>query len=308
MMQKTATKLIQKTRSSVEKFPKASIVIATLNNEPILKKVIEGLLKLDYPNDFEVIVANDGSTDNTWKMLQGFGNKIKAINFEKRGGVCRTRNAAIKAAKHPILINMDHDCIPDKNWLKDMMKGFENPKVGVVSAYDYFGGTSTGFRKELVERVGGYDEAYFFYREDTDLSFKIMDLGYDFKLVKANYIHDHEMVKPKGLKSMINYVLRSWRIHQNDILLYKKHPTKVCQEFLHIKFGFLIDPFWDFSIATGKWEKGAKLSLSSPRGITVLENKTPLHTLAIVLAGIVFVVGLKLYRLKASIKHGKLLI
>lgn len=292
------------------KFPNASIVIATFNNAPILRKVLDAMLKLNYPAQYEIIVADDGSTDNTKQMLlANFRNnkKIKLILL-KHGGVCRARNAGIAKAKFPIIINMDHDCIPAKGWLKDMVAGFDSEKVGIVSAYDYYGGTSTAFRKSLLDKVGGYDEDYVYYREDTDLSFKIMDLGYEFKLVKANYIHDHKLAKPSGFVGFAKHVIQRLKYHQNDVLLYKKHPTKLCEDFLNIKFHFLISPLSDFRAATGTWGKGVGFSISSPRGIVFLENKSPLHSLAIILAGIAYVIAVKFSRLVGSIKFGKLLI
>ena len=175
-----------------------------------------------------------------------------------------------------------------------------------MSAYDYYGGTSTGFRKELLERVGGYDEDYRYYREDTDLSFKIMDLGYGFRLVKAGYYHDHEEAKPKGMLALARHVLQRLYYHQNDALLYKKHPNKVCEEFLHIKYGFLVDPAQDFRVATGLWKKGGKLEAGSPRGITFIENRGPAHAAAIVAAGIAYVMLVKASRLMGSVRFGKL--
>ena len=291
-------------------FPKASIVIAAFNNAATLERVLNAMLKLDYPNDFEIIVVNDGSTDNTKEMLEerfGKEKKIKTINMQN-SGVSKARNAGIKISRYDFVVNMDHDCIPEKDWLRDMMKGFDSEKVGIVSAYDYYGGTSTAFRKELLERVGGYDEQYFYYREDTDLSFKIMDLGYEFKLVKAKYLHDHKMVKPRGFWQFARHVWQRLNYHQNDVLLYKKHPNKITQEFLHIKYGFLVNPYWDFSVATGLWQKGGKMELSSPRGITFLENKTIFHSIIIIIAGILYVIAVKLFRLYGSIKFGKFLI
>ena len=153
-----------------------------------------------------------------------------------------------------------------------------------------------------------YDEEYRYYREDTDLTFKIMELGYEYKFVKADYIHDHVETKPKNLIALARYVLQRLRYHQNDVLLYKKHPNELTRKFLDIKFGFLVNPMYDFKVATGLWRKNGKLSLSSPRGIVFIENKTPLHTLAIVLLGIAYVIAVKSARLIASIKFGKLLI
>jgi GT2 family glycosyltransferase len=189
-----------------------------------------------------------------------------------------------------------------------MVEGFDSERTGIVSAYDYYGGTSTAFRKALLERVGGYDEDYVYYREDTDLSFKIMDLGYEFRLVKAEYIHDHKLAMPSGFINFIKHVMQRLKYHQNDVLLYKKHNTPLCEDFLHIKFHFLVSPLADFKAATGLWGKGRGFSLSSPRGIIFLENKSPLHALVIILAGVAYVFAVKISRLIGSIKFGKLLI
>ncbi len=289
----------------------ASIVIATLNNRSVLEKTIDSLLRQEYAGEFELIVVNDGGNDGTREMMKKKylkNLKIRFIDFSKNQGVCKARNSGIRAVQYPIVINMDHDCIAEKNWLSEMMKGFDSATVGVVSGYGYYGGTSTAFRKELLDRVGGYDEQYRYYREDTDLSFKIMDLGYEFKLVRAKYLHDHEMAKPKGILAFAKQVYQRLVYHQNDVLLYKKHPTAVCREFLHVQYGFLVDPGFDFSVATGLWQKNGKFGLSSPRGITFLKNKTPLHALVIILGGIGYVLAVKCSRLIGSIRFGKLLL
>src|SRR3989344_7632468 len=149
--------------------PNVSIVIATYNNSKVLTKTLNGILMLNYPNKYEILVVNDGSTDDTKKVLKenfSLNKKIKIFNLP-RSGVCKARNTGIKNSKYSIVINMDHDCIPEKNWLKNMVKGFDSPEIGIVNAYGGFGGTSTAFRKEALKEVGGYDENYFYYREDT---------------------------------------------------------------------------------------------------------------------------------------------
>ncbi len=291
-------------------YPKTSIVVATYNNANVLRKTLNGLIQIVYPNDFEIIVVNDGSTDNTKQVLEKeFSNifNIKIINFEKNSGVCKARNAGIALAQYEFVVNMDHDCVPSKSWLKDLISGFSSDKIGVVSSYGGFGGTSTAFRKNLLNKVGGYDEDYYYYREDTDLTFKIIELGYEFKLVKAEYFHDHTESKPLTIVNMLKYVFQRWKYHMNDVLLYKKHP-RLAGDFLNIKFGFLISPLSDISLATNTWEKGRPLALSSPRGIVLIENKTIVHALVIVGVGIGYMFGLKFFRLLGSLKYGKFLI
>ncbi|GEM_PF-830207 len=294
-------------------WPFASVIIATFNNARVLERVLHGMLALDYPRDkVEIIVASDGSTDATAQLMKKKLGKEKRIKFLDlpHAGVCKARNAAIAAAseKNGIVVNMDHDCIPEKQWLKKIVSGFDSTNVGVVSSYNYYGGTSTAFRKDLLDKVQGYSEEYFYYREDTDLSFKIMDLGFAFRLVQADFEHDHKIAKPKGILGLAKHLLQRLRYHENDVLLYKKHQTKVCKEFLQIKLGFLVSPISDFRAATGTWHKGGKLKASSPRGITFIENKTPLHTVLIIILGICYAIALKLFRFWGSIKFWKFLI
>ncbi len=288
----------------------ASIVVATYNNKKTLEKTLNSLLKQNFNGKYEIIVVNDGSKDGTKEFLEKYkkGKQKLSVFHQKNSGVCKARNKGIQNSKYEIVINMDHDCIAKKDWLQKMVAGFNSEKTGVVSGYDYYGGTSTGFRKSILDKTGGYDEDYGYYREDTDLSFKIMDFGYEFKLIKPNYEHDHKEAKPTGFMGLVKHVLQRLYYHQNDVLLYKKHPTKECEEFLHIKYGFLVNPMQDFRVATGLWEKGKKMNLSSPRGITFMENKTPIHTLAIILGGMGYVLAVKTSRFIGSLRFGKLLI
>jgi len=292
-------------------YPKASIVIASFNNRAVLQRVLEAMLKLSYPNDFEIIVVDDASSDGTVKMLaEKFGGekKIRVIAHRKNKGVCRARNDGIEKARFPIVVNMDHDCIPEKQWLSDLVKGFEDEEIGVVSSFGSFGGTSTAFRKKLLDRAGGYDERFFYYREDTDLTFKILELGFKYKVVKAKYKHDHKEASPKGLFGLAKYVLRRLRYHENDALLFKNHPV-LAGKFLDVKLGFLVNPVADFKVAANLWEGSSKeLKLCSPRGIVLIRNKSPLHAVAIVLLAALYVFAVKFFRLIGSIRFRKLLL
>ncbi len=292
--------------------PTVSIIIAAFNGKSVLKKTIKAMLELDYPNLLEIIVVNDGSTDGTKKMLEKeFSNnpKIKIIN-QKNLGVTKARNKGISMARGEIIVNMDQDCIPKKNWLTKLVKGFTSEKIGMVSSFALYGGTSTAFKASVLKKIGGYDEDYFYFREDSDLAFKIMEAGYELKQVKAEYIHDHELEKPKGIINLIKYALKRAKYRENDVLLYKKHPNnKKVKEFLGIKYGFLISPKKDMELSLGRWWPGMnKFELSSPRGIIFLKNKTIIHSIIILIASFLYMILLKLIRLKASIKYGKLLI
>jgi len=290
-------------------FPKASIVVATINNSITLKKTLNAMNSLSYPAKYEIIVVNDGSTDNTKEMLEKEfegKEKFKIVNLP-HVGACKARNTGIRKAKGEIIVIMDHDCIPKKNWLKDLIKGFDSDKVGMVSSFDIGGGTSTAFRRTALKKTGLFDEKYYYYREDTDLVFRIIEAGYKAKEVKAEYIHDHKLVKPEGIINLARHAFQRVMYHHNDVLLYKKHP-ELAKEFLGVKFGFIVNPSKDFRAATGTWASGVSYSLSSPRGITYIKNKSPLHSIIIFLLGAIYVIAVKAARLYGSIKFGKLLV
>ena len=293
------------------RFPKASIVVATYNNRDVLRKVLRAMLRLDYPAGYEAIVVDDGSRDGTAEMVKkefGAEKRIRFHGFGKNMGVCKARNKGIRMARFPIVVNMDHDCIPSRAWLRDLVKPFADPKVGATSSFGAFGGTSTAFRKSLLDRVGGYDEDYFYYREDTDLTFKIMEKGFKFKRTKAHYAHDHKEIRPHGFFGWARYLLRRLYYHENDVLLYKKHP-KLAKEFLKVKFGFLVSPKADFSLVANYWKGSSReLKLCSPRGLVLIRNRTPFHALAIILLAIFYVFLVKYFRFFGSLRFGKLLV
>ncbi len=287
----------------------ASIVILTFNREEVINKTVKAMLELEYDeNAFEVIVINDESKDNTKKILEKFKDKkLTVIHNKKEKGPCEARNQGINSAKNDFIIIMDDDCIPEKNWLKQMISGFDSDKVGMVSGYSLHGGTSTAFSRKALEKAGLYDKEYFYYREDTDLVFRIMDAGFQIKQVNAKYLHDHKMEKPKNIIEFLKHSWKRIQNHKNDVLLYKKNPERT-KKFLDVKFGFLINPLNDFKAATGLWHKGGKMNLSSPRGIVFMENKSLLHSIIILFGGIFYVIAVKSIRFYASLKFRKFLI
>jgi glycosyltransferase involved in cell wall biosynthesis len=286
----------------------ASIVVMTHNRKQVLEKTIDAMLQLEYSGKYEIIVVNDGSIDGTEEMMQKYSkNKEVVVINQPRSLPCKARNNGIKKAKYEVVVIMDDDCIPRKDWLERLIAGFDEEGVGIVSSYSVHGGTSTAFITNALRKVGGFDEEYGYYREDTDLVFRVQELGYKVKLVKAPFRHEHKMEKPSGMFGLVKYGLERAAYHMNDVLLYKKHP-KLGAEFLDVKFGFLVNPKRDFQAATNQWWSGGKVKLASPRGIVFMENKSPLHALLIFFGAFAWVALVKFYRLVGSVRFGKLLV
>jgi glycosyltransferase involved in cell wall biosynthesis len=288
-------------------YPAVSVIIATYNRCEILNKALRAIASQEYPNRFEIVVVDDGSTDNTGNTAK----RHKALYFRKRHeGPDIAKNLGIRKSRHPVVIIMDDDCIPGKIWMKELVSELvKHPGIGGASSFSSTGGTSTAFIKKYIEDIGLFDTGFnsYNFRDDTDLVFRLLDYGKEFVHVrnKAGFLHLHKA--PGGIKSMLKHFQKRLWIHSADPLLYKKHPKRT-KKFLDIKLGFIRSPVKDFRTATGLWNREIGYSLSSPQGITFIENKTPLHGALIFISGLTYVFLVKLYRFYGSIKHGKLLI
>jgi succinoglycan biosynthesis protein ExoA len=115
---------------------KVSVIVVTFNEEKNIQKCLESFVRMQYSNDFEVIVADGGSTDQTRRIVETFAkeNKKTRSKFltEKgksgKGSITECRNAGAKAAKYDYIAYTDADCIVPKDWLTQMTNGLERVK------------------------------------------------------------------------------------------------------------------------------------------------------------------------------------
>lgn len=127
---------------SMSDFPLVSVIVPVYNMERYLAETLESVLKSDYPN-FEVIVVDDGSEDNSRAIAEEFvakDHRVKLIS-QPNGGVSSARNNGIKSAKGEFILPVDSDNLISKDYIrKAALVLIENPKVKVVSCQvDFFG-------------------------------------------------------------------------------------------------------------------------------------------------------------------------
>src|SRR5262249_27311736 len=94
--------------------PRVSVVVCTYNGGGTLEQCLRSLEALDYP-DYEVIVVDDGSTDDTRVILRRFPG-VRAIHQPNRG-LSAARNAGLHAATGEVIAYTDSDCFADPDWL-----------------------------------------------------------------------------------------------------------------------------------------------------------------------------------------------
>src|SRR3989454_311972 len=184
--------------------PRISVVVCTYNGGRVIRDCLEGLRKLDYPN-FEVIVVNDGSTDNTAAVLGEYDFRV--ITTENRG-LGSARNTGMEAATGEIVAYLDDDAYPDPHWLTYLAATFcstthaavggpnigppgdgrfaesvanapGNPAHVLVSDQEaeHVPGCNMAVRKACLEAVGGFDPQFRVAGDDVDLCWRLRERG-----------------------------------------------------------------------------------------------------------------------------------
>lgn len=111
--------------------PNVSIIILTYGNGlPHVKKCLDSLAKITYHN-FEIILVDNASTDNTVEIIQK--SKVKIIRNKKNLGFCIGNNQAAKIARGKYILFLNNDTVVTPNFLTILVSELENDKsIGVV--------------------------------------------------------------------------------------------------------------------------------------------------------------------------------
>jgi transmembrane glycosyl transferase len=141
--------------------PPVSVIICARNEEDNLREFLPKVLEQDYP-DFEVIVVNDASEDNTSQVLDDFAklyphlyvtNMPNDINIISRKKLAVT--VGVKAAKNELLLMTDADCYPaSKDWIRSMVSNVTDGIEFVVGYGDYI------TERSIVNRLITYDTLF----------------------------------------------------------------------------------------------------------------------------------------------------
>jgi len=168
--------------------PFVSVIVAAYNAEKTIRRCLESLQRLDYP-DYEIIVVDNNSTDRTASIVKEFSVKYL---FESNKGWPAARNTGIRSATAKFVANIDSDCFAEPGWLSGLMQkllsdesiggvvGRTRVEPGRTLAEQYYaesdpfniehqlnkelvpwGGGNNVYRKEVFEQAGYYDSANF---------------------------------------------------------------------------------------------------------------------------------------------------
>ena len=216
-----------------------SLYIPVYNGESTIESVLKSVFELD-PGPNEIIVINDGSTDNTANILKNYEKNITVINNNKNMGLAFSRNVGLYKSKNENVASIDSDVEVSKNWLKhlnDVKNNFNSAISGSMLIEKYkdkniynlwrhfyatqnsygqidieninrpLSGSNTLLSKSAWKKVGGYEIQYRTNGEDSNFCQKL--LSNNFKISyssKAKCYH----LRNDNLKSLADASRRGY--------------------------------------------------------------------------------------------------
>jgi poly-beta-1,6 N-acetyl-D-glucosamine synthase len=135
--------------SALTTYPLVSVIVPAHNEEKTIEATIHTLKEANYPN-LEIIVVNDGSTDRTKEVLQGFAlrREILLVNRPQAGGKAVAFNTGAAIAAGEILVMIDADVALARDAIKKLVVHFEDSIVGAAS-----GNVKVGNRVNILTRL-----------------------------------------------------------------------------------------------------------------------------------------------------------
>ena len=117
-----------------------SVVVPLLNEQDSLEELFYRIKKVCEQNDFsfEVIFVDDGSTDDSWQIIEYIGNfnpEVKGIKFRKNYGKSPALSAAFKQVKGDVVITMDADLQDFPEEIPSLYKMLKNKKADIISGW-----------------------------------------------------------------------------------------------------------------------------------------------------------------------------
>lgn len=216
--------------------PDASIIIPVYNNIVDTLLCVVSLLEMQPERSFEIIVADDGSTDSTPQIVTAIGGIVRYIRQARNYGFLGNCNEAAKQATGQYIILLNNDTLVMPRWFDALLTPFETfdnvglvgsklinwdgslqeaggifwedgsawnfgrgqdaraPEFNYIKDVDYCSGAAIAIPTGIWRELGGFDPVYKpAYCEDSDIAFRLRDVGY-----RTLYSPEAEVIHHEG--------------------------------------------------------------------------------------------------------------
>ena len=227
--------------------PRASVLVCSYNGGETLDQCLNSLIALDYP-DYEVILVDDGSRDNTHEIAARYPD-INVIHQENLG-LSVARNVGLQAASGSVIAYTDSDCFADPDWLTHLVYRLQqcdasavggpniNPENGRVAACidaspgqpthvmendqvaEHIPGCNMAFNREALEAINGFDPEYHQAGDDVDVCWRFQQAGKWITFAPGAFVWHYRRQTPR------KYLRQQRGYGKAEALLKFKHPDK----------------------------------------------------------------------------------
>ncbi|MEM5870242.1 MAG: glycosyltransferase [Candidatus Aenigmatarchaeota archaeon] len=233
-----------------KRFPSITFLVPAYNEEKNIEKCLKSILNLNYPKEkLKIIVIDDGSTDNTGKIVEKFKG-VKLIKQQKQGKA-RALNNGLKHVKTELVACMDADSFPEKDFLMKMIGYMEKRGVASVTPaikvfkpktlmqkiqwveylwsiflrklFSFFDcqyvtpGPGSIYKTSVLKKLGGFDEDNLV--EDTEIALRLFKNDYKIENSINAYVYTKT---PASFKALFNQRLRWYRGYIQNVFKYYK--------------------------------------------------------------------------------------
>jgi lipopolysaccharide biosynthesis glycosyltransferase/glycosyltransferase involved in cell wall biosynthesis len=216
-----------------------SLIVATRNRAKQLAGCLQAICKLAFDGAWEVIVVDNGSTDETSSIIERARSTMPApliALFEPERGAARARNRGIRVARGRIVAFTDDDCYVDQKFLTETVRAFADERMGYITGrvelydesdadatvnrsrtpkryrphnYIYTDdviGANLAFRRAVLGEIGGFDErmgaGQMFSAEDVDAAGRAASAGWEGAYRPEVLVHHHHGRKQADLRKL----------------------------------------------------------------------------------------------------------
>ena len=200
--------------------PDISVVIPVRNGSAFIADQLEAIAAAITPDrSIEVIVADNGSTDETPRVVERFTSRlpVRVLDAGSVVGSNYARNRGVESAGAERILLCDADDEVDQHWLSEMWKAFEEGSDLVAGPIDYHRlnppqvrawrgadrasvvtslgflptghGANLGFTRRLHQAIGGFDEDFVFGGPDIEFCWRAQLDGYELREVPSALVH-----------------------------------------------------------------------------------------------------------------------
>ena len=220
---------------------KVSVSVCAYNEEKYIGKLLRALLDQTF-NDFEIVLIDDNSNDNTLKIVKSFSDsRIRYVRNDTRLGYARSSNKSLQFCAGDYVFFTGGDCVVANDWIEQGLKCFETENCAGVEGTicyvskeyrptysDYVmrndapGSFMTGcmaYRRSVLKEVGGFDERYT-YGSDRNLGLKVLRAG-----GRIIFNQDMRVFHPQHIRGIREFVQTAERVKVR-VLFFKEFRDK----------------------------------------------------------------------------------